>query len=131
MRRHPTILFDHGLGNGVQRIRTVSQTGHMFNHGRVKLADVTRWTTMMHVDKSERLAAASDALNRTFLLAADRLRSPKESHRNRLKFFGGIPVADRAVLTIDSEYSLNHDLPRKPKAAYHKTISVAVESHLV
>lgn len=130
MRRHPTILFDHGLGNDVQRIRTVSQPGHMFDHGHVRFADVTRWTTMMHVNKGEHWAAASDALNRTFLMAADRLRSPKESHRNSLKFFWGYSRR-RSVLTIDSEYSLDPDLPRKSKAAYQITIGVAVESHQV
>ena len=68
---------------------------------------------MMDQHRSEYFAIPSEAFHPAFFSSADRLGCPEQRDCNGLILFGCVAIAERAIVPVYPESSLDHDSPQK------------------
>jgi hypothetical protein len=68
---------------------------------------------MMDQHRSKYFAILSEAFHPAFFSIADRLGCPAQRDCNGLILFGCVAIAERAIVAVYPESSLDHDSPQK------------------
>jgi hypothetical protein len=88
-------------------------TGEFLNRDRIsKSVFIALWTTMMHQHRSEYFAILSQTVHPALFSITDRLRCPEQRYCDGLILFGCVAVAERTIVAVYPESSLDYDSPR-------------------